>query len=278
MSMRIGLDIAQQRMPWSEIAARASFADDAGFDGIWGFDHFQPMYGDGPGECFEGYATLAALSGTTRRARLGLLVSGVTYRPPALLASEAITIDHASGGRLNLSLGAAWFGDEHHSLGFPFPPTATRIEMLDEALQIIRGLFTTEGFTFEGQHYQVHDATLLPRPVQSPYPPIWIGAMGERKMLPLAARYADVWHAYGSLEELVHKSRLLDEMAVQANRDPSEISRAGSVSLDQPLDDVRRFIDEHAAAGFSHLIAGWPSTGQPTVEAFATKVLPDLTN
>ena len=119
--MRFGLDIAQQRVPWSEVASRARFADELGFDGIWGFDHFQPMYGEGPGECFEGNTTLAALSGMTERVRLGLLVAGMTYRHPSVFAAEAITIDHASNGRLELAYGAAWFEQEHRELGIPFP-------------------------------------------------------------------------------------------------------------------------------------------------------------
>src|SRR3954447_26376958 len=114
--MRFGLDIAQQRIPWSEAGGRARFAGEIGFDGVWGFDHFQPMYGAGPGECFEGMKTLAALSGVTEHVRLGLLVAGMTYRHPAVFAAEAITIDHASGGRLELSYGAAWFEQEHVEL------------------------------------------------------------------------------------------------------------------------------------------------------------------
>ena len=144
--MRIGLDVAQQRMPWSELASRAQFADEAGFDGIWGFDHFQPMYGSGPGECFEGNTTLAALSGITRRARLGLLVTGMTYRHPSVLAAEAITIDHASGGRYELAYGAAWFDAEHRALGIPFPPTGERVSRFEEAVQVVKGLLTTDGF------------------------------------------------------------------------------------------------------------------------------------
>src|SRR5215204_4619753 len=159
--MRFGLDIAQQRMTWDEIVSRVQFAEELGFDGAWGFDHFQPMYGDGPGETFEGMTTLAALAGLTTRIRLGLLVTGVTYRHPSVLAAEAITIDHASNGRLNISLGAAWFDAEHRQLGIPFPSTATRIEMLDEALTIVRGLLTTDGFSFDGRHWQLHGATLL---------------------------------------------------------------------------------------------------------------------
>ena len=133
--MQIGLDIAQQRMPFSEVVRRTQYAEGAGFDGIWGFDHFQPMYGEGPGECFEGHTTLAALAGQTSTIRLGLLVAGVTYRHPSVLAAEAMTIDHASNGRLELSLGAAWFESEHKALGIPFPSTSTRFDLLEDALE-----------------------------------------------------------------------------------------------------------------------------------------------
>ncbi len=177
--MRFGLDIAQQRVPWSEVAARAKFADELGFDGVWGFDHFQPMYGEGPGECFEGNTTLAALTGLTERVRLGLLVTGMTYRHPAVFAAEAITIDHASGGRLELSYGAAWFEDEHRQLGIPFPATKDRIDAFEEAIQIVRGLLTTDDFSFEGKHFSVDHATLNPKPVQQPHPPIWVGRVGR---------------------------------------------------------------------------------------------------
>src|SRR3974377_365594 len=162
--MRFGLDLAQQRMPWSEVAARARLADELGFDGVWGFDHFQPMYGEGPGECFEGTTTLAAWSGITERVRMGLLITGMTYRHPAVYAAQAITIDHASNGRLELAYGAAWFDKEHTELGIPFPPLKQRIDALEEAVQILRGLLTTDRFTFESQHFSVHDPHLLPPP------------------------------------------------------------------------------------------------------------------
>src|SRR6202163_2074501 len=130
--MRFGLDLAQQRMPWDEVVRRVQFAEDLGFDGVWGFDHFQPMYGEGPGETFEGMTTLAALAGATSRIRLGLLVTGVTYRHPSVLAAQALTIDHASGGRLELALGAAWYDAEHHRLGIEFPPTARRVDRVED--------------------------------------------------------------------------------------------------------------------------------------------------
>src|SRR5215475_5677190 len=134
--MRFGLDVAQQRMTWDENVSRVQFADGLGFDGVWGFDHFQPMYGEGPGECFEASTTLAAWSGVTNQARLGILITGMTYRHPAVYAAEAITIDHASHGRLELAYGAAWFDKEHRELGIPFPATKDRVDAFEEAVQI----------------------------------------------------------------------------------------------------------------------------------------------
>jgi F420-dependent oxidoreductase-like protein len=269
--MRFGLDIAQQRLPWSEVAGRARFADELGFDGVWGFDHFQPMYGEGPGACFEGNTTLAALSGITERVRLGLLVTGMTYRHPAVFAAEAITIDHASGGRLELSYGAAWFDREHTELGIPFPELKDRVDAFEEAVQIVRGLLTTDNFSFEGRHYTVANATLLPRPVQQPHPPIWIGASGERRMMPIAARYADAWHCFGSVEQLSEKSQRLSAMADAVGRDPATIARAASLSLEDSPDVLARNVDAWSAAGFDYLICGWPPEGRAPVEKFAQR-------
>src|SRR5689334_13140428 len=140
-AMRFGLDVAQQRMPWDEVVLRTQLAEEVGFHGAWGFDHVQPMYVEGPGEAFDGMATLAALAGVTSTIRLGLLVTGVTYRHPSVLAAQALTVDHASHGRLELSLGAAWFDKEHDELGIPFPPTGERFDLLEDALEITTRLF-----------------------------------------------------------------------------------------------------------------------------------------
>jgi alkanesulfonate monooxygenase SsuD/methylene tetrahydromethanopterin reductase-like flavin-dependent oxidoreductase (luciferase family) len=271
--MRFGLDLAQQRMPWSENADRARFAESLGFDGIWGFDHFQPMYGHGPGECFEGMTTLAAWSGITNRVRLGLLVAGMTYRHPSVFAAEAITIDHASGGRLELSYGAAWFEPEHHALGIPFPALKQRIDAFEEAVQIVRGLLTTDDFTFEGTHFSTHEATIRPRPVQSPHPPIWIGASGEQRMMPIAARCADVWHCFGPPTVLAEKSARISNHAEAAGRDPATILRAASLSLEDDLDSIRRTVDAWREAGFGYLVCGWPAGGRAQVEHFADALL-----
>src|SRR5581483_2171837 len=179
-------------MSWDEVVSRVRFAEDLGFDGAWGFDHFQPMYGEGPGETFEGMTTLAALASATTRIRLGLLVTGVTYRHPSILAIQANTVDHASHGRLELALGAAWFDKEHHELGIPFPPTAERFDLLEDTLEIITRLFTGEVVDYDGKQVSLQQAQVRPLPVQKPHPPIWIGGSGPRRTLPLVAKYADV--------------------------------------------------------------------------------------
>lgn len=273
--MRFGLDVAQQRMSWDEVVRRVRLAEDIGFEGAWGFDHFRPMYGDGPGETFEGVTTLAALAGLTSRIRLGLLVTGVTYRHPSVLAAQALTIDHASHGRLDLSLGAAWFEDEHRQLGIPFPSTSERFDLLEDALEIVSALFTGEVVSYQGARVSLDEAQMRPTPVQQPGPPIWIGGTGPRRTLPLVARHADVWHAFGSPKSLAASSARIDELAEAEGRDPATIGRAASLSLDD-LDKARRHIDGWIDAGFDYLVCGWPDAGDAQVERFAREVLPDF--
>jgi len=274
-SMRFGLDVAQQRVSWAELVSRVQFAEELGFDGAWGFDHFQPMYGEGPGETFEGMTTLAALTGMTSRIRLGLLVTGVTYRHPSVLASQALTIDHASGGRLDLSLGAAWFDKEHTELGIPFPSTSERFDLLEDALEIVTRLFTGDVVSYQGRNVSLRDAQLRPLPVQRPHPPIWIGGSGPRRTLPLVARYADVWHAWGSPNSLRETNERLDELTVAAGRDPASIMRASSLSLDD-LDTGRKHAAKWRDAGYGYLVCGWPEAGRSQIEEFARDVLPEF--
>jgi alkanesulfonate monooxygenase SsuD/methylene tetrahydromethanopterin reductase-like flavin-dependent oxidoreductase (luciferase family) len=273
--MRFGLDVAQQRMSWDELVSRVQFAEELGFDGAWGFDHFQPMYGDGPGEVFEGMTTLAALSGLTSRIRLGLLVAGVTYRHPSVFAAEAVTIDHASHGRLELTLGAAWFDKEHDELGIPFPSTAERFDLLEDALEIVTRLFTGNVVSYGGQLVSLRDAQLRPTPVQQPHPPIWIGGSGPRRTLPLVAKYADVWHTWGTPNSLRDANRRLDELAAEAGRVPASILRASSLSLDD-LDTARKHATKWREAGYGYLVCGWPEAGRSQIESFARDVMPDL--
>jgi alkanesulfonate monooxygenase SsuD/methylene tetrahydromethanopterin reductase-like flavin-dependent oxidoreductase (luciferase family) len=273
--MRFGLDVAQQRMSWDELVSRVQFAEELGFDGAWGFDHFQAMYGDGPGEVFEGMTTLAALAGLTSRIRLGLLVTGVTYRHPSVFATEAVTIDHASHGRLELSLGAAWFDREHDELGIPFPSTTERFDLLEDALEIVTRLFTGDVVSYRGQRVSLRDAQLRPTPVQQPHPPIWIGGSGPRRTLPLVAKYADVWHAWGTPNSLRDTNLRLDELAAEAGRDSASILRASSLSLDD-LDTARKHATKWRGAGCGYLVCGWPEEGRSQIEAFVRDVMPDL--
>jgi F420-dependent oxidoreductase-like protein len=275
--MRFGLDVAQQRMAWDDVVSRVRFAEDLGFDGAWGFDHLQPMYGEGPGETFEGMATLAALAGVTSRIRLGLLVTGVTYRHPSILAAQAMTIDHASHGRLELSLGAAWFDKEHRELGIPFPSTPERFDLLHDALEIVTRLFTGDVVSYEGRVVSLHDAQLRPQPVQRPHPPIWIGGSGPTRTLPLVARYADVWHSWGSPSSLREANQRVDQLATEAGRDPATILRASSLSLDD-LDTARKHAGKWRDAGYDYLVCGWPEAGQAQVEAFVRQVMGDFTD
>jgi len=271
--MRYGIDVAQQRVTWDELVDRVQFAERLGFEGVWGFDHFQPMYGDGPGECFEGMTTLAALAGQTSTIRLGLLVTGITYRHPSVFVVEAVTVDHASHGRLDLALGNAWFDAEHTALGIPFPSTGDRFDLLEDGLEIITRLMTGEKVSYEGHRVSLQDAQVRPLPVQRPHPPIWIGGQGPKRTLPLVARYADAWHCYGTPESLATASARIDELAEQAGRDPKSIVRSGSLSLsDVSVDEIEQTAGEWAEAGWDHLICGWPGEGRDRLEEVATRL------
>lgn len=241
---------------------------------MWGFDHFKPLYGEGPGETFEGMTTLAALTGVTSRIRLGLLVTGVTYRHPAVLAAQALTIDHASHGRLDLSFGAAWFEEEHRELGIPFPSVGERFDLLEDALEVTTRLFTGDVVSYEGHAVSLSRAQMRPVPVQRPHPPVWIGGSGPRRTLPIAARFADAWHSFGTPDSLREASARLDTLAVEAGREPGDILRAGSLSLDD-IELARSEVAEWRTAGYGYLVCGWPSAGDALVERFARDVMPE---
>src|ERR1700682_80589 len=222
--MRIGLDLAQHQLLWPDLVERVQFAESAGFDGVWVFDHFKPLYAAPNGPCMEAWSLLGGLDAVTSRSRLGVLVTGITYRHPSILATEAITADHISNGRLEIGMGAAWHAPEHAELGIPFPPIKERAERLEEGVQVMRLLMTKDRATFAGRHYQLARASYHPRPVQRPHPPIWIGAGGEQLMLPIVARQADAWHAFGSDDALARKSRLLARLAEEAGRHHRAVS------------------------------------------------------
>jgi alkanesulfonate monooxygenase SsuD/methylene tetrahydromethanopterin reductase-like flavin-dependent oxidoreductase (luciferase family) len=273
--MRLGIDVAQQRLEFGEVVDRVRFGEELGFDGAWGFDHFRPMYARGPGNCFEGMTTLAALAGRTNRIRLGLLVAGVTYRHPSILAAEAVTIDHASNGRLELGVGAAWYEAEHRQLGLDFPPVRERFDRLEDQLEIFVRLFTGDVVSYQGHQVSLDEAQLRPMPVQRPGPPIWIGGSGPKRTLPLVAKFGDMWHT-DSLADYGQLSARVDDLATAAGRDPAAIGRAASLSLSEPWDEVRRNAEVRRNLGIDYLVCSWPSEGRRRVEEFWKKVAPDL--
>ncbi|MDP9419529.1 MAG: TIGR03560 family F420-dependent LLM class oxidoreductase [Actinomycetota bacterium] len=275
--MRLGVETSQHRLEWPELLGRVRFAEQAGFHGAWIFDHFKPLYGEGPGPCLEAWTLLAGLAARTERIRLATLVTGITYRHPSLLAAEAVTVDHISGGRLDLALGAAWLEEEHRELGFDFPPTGQRVEMLEEAIEVVLRLMTTDDASFDGRHHQLRHATYRPRPVQRPHPPVWIGASGERRMLPLVGRVADGWHSFAPPgEDWLRKWGIVAAHAEAAGRDPASIVRATNLSLSEPWDEVCRVADARRRDGVDYLVCSWPAEGRRRLEEFVEKVLPEV--
>jgi F420-dependent oxidoreductase-like protein len=272
--MRFGLDTAQHQQTWAGLLERVRFAEDAGFDGAWLFDHFKALYGDPRGPCLEGWTLLAGLAASTTRIRLGTLVTGITYRHPSVLAAEALTVDHLSGGRLELAVGAAWLEEEHRELGIPFPPARERADRLEEGVQVLRLLMTEDRAMFDGAYYRLDGASLRPRPVQRPHVPMWIGGNGEHRTIPTAARHADAWHGWGSVEELRRLNALLDRHAADAGRDPSTILRAADLSLSEPWDEVRSRLEGLRGIGVGYVVVGWPSEGQARIDAFVSDVMP----
>lgn len=274
--VRFGLDVSQHQLTWDELLARARFAEDLGFESAWVFDHFKALYGDPSGPCMDGWTVLAALAAATDSIRIGSLVTGVTYRHPSILAAQAASVDHISGGRLELGIGAAWFEQEHRELGIDFPPPGERTARLEEALEVIRRLLTEDRAHYEGRYFRLEGASYNPKPVQKPHPPLWIGANGTKRMIPLAARVADVWHASGGPEKLTRKRRVLEAEAERVGRDPSEIVRATWLSISEPLDEVKARAEELRDVGIGYFTVSWPEQGRERVERFVTDVMQKL--
>jgi len=236
----------------------ARAAEESDFSSVWVMDHFYQLPGlGGPSNpMLEAYTTLGALAGATNVVELGTLVTGVTYRNPAMLAKQVTTLDVISGGRAICGLGAAWYDVEHDGLGFAFPPVAERMDRLEEAVQICRLMFTEERPTFEGKHYRIREALNLPRPVRPGGPPIMIGGGGERRTLKIAAKYADAVNWFGDPETIAHKLDVLRAHCADVGRDVGEIeiTRLGTMYLTDSEAETERYREviaknagEHAA-------------------------------
>jgi alkanesulfonate monooxygenase SsuD/methylene tetrahydromethanopterin reductase-like flavin-dependent oxidoreductase (luciferase family) len=201
----------------------------------------------------------------------------MTYRHPSMLAAEVVTVDHLSNGRVECAVGAAWNEPEHRELGFPFPSLRDRMDRLEEAVQVLRKLFTEDDVTFAGRHYRLENATYNPKPIQRPHPPLWIGGEGRSRTLPIAGRYADAWHGWAdNAKELAEINGIIDRAAEEAGRDPASILRASSLSISEPWEQVRSSYDWMAAGGIDYLVVEWPTEGRGRLEEFLEKVLPTL--
>jgi F420-dependent oxidoreductase-like protein len=226
-TVRVGIHSGQQHSDYARYEHLWRRADELGLDWASAFDHFVPILSDPAGPCFEGLTLLSAMAARTQRIRCGILVVGNTYRHPAVLANAAATIDHVSGGRLELGLGAGWFELEHDQYGIPFPSIGERLARLGEAARIVKSLWTEEETTFQGRYYTLDKARCEPKPAQRPHPPLWIGGTGERVLLRIAAESADGWNTFVLPEdEYRQKLAALARHCAELGRDPSEIRKS----------------------------------------------------
>ena len=262
MTVSLGVHVGQQNLTMPELRALWRRLDRAGVDWISVWDHFyEAPFQGGTQPHFEALATLGALAADTEHARIGCLVFYVGYRNPALLAKAAATLDHLSNGRFELGLGAGWHTWEALAYGYPFPDIGTRLDMLDEATEVIRCLLENERTNFSGRHFQVDDASCWPKPLQS-HLPLWIGGRGEKRTLEIVARRADGWNAaYPSAAEFGRLNSVLDQWCEAGGRDPAAIQRGANVAFHMSLDAAgvereRAKIDDDWGAQASRIAAG----------------------
>lgn len=274
--MRYGLKLSQTATI-DEYRAVWRIADNEGFDHCWNMDHFAALGDDPSGDIFEAWTLLAAMAEATNRTRIGCMVTGNTYRHPAVLAKMAVTVDHLSQGRLEFGLGAAWAENEHTMLGLEFGTARDRLNRLEDACQIITSLWTTPKTTFTDEHYHLDAAIAEPKPVQRPYPPIWIGGSGRKRTLRIVARYADVWNmAGGTPAELAELSKVLDQHCSDVGRNPAEIRRTVQVRLPEEPSDVLPLVEEYARVGTNDIILIVMGGTAETQAKQAATLLPQL--
>lgn len=220
--LHFGIQLHAQRTTWPEYVEAIATVEHLGYDSLWTFDHLLPYSGRDDGPCFETIATWAALAVLTKRPRVGVLVNSVLYRDPVTLAKSAAQIDIMSGGRMEFSLGAAWAEREFRTYGLYYPRLTERYSRLDEALDIVRSLWTAERTSFRGKYYELNEAPLEPKPLQKPLPPITVGGSGDGT-LRLAAKHADRWNSVGSPERCAAKIGLLEGMCADIGRNVQDI-------------------------------------------------------
>jgi F420-dependent oxidoreductase-like protein len=265
---------------FEDVLELTSHAENTGWDGVWYADHFMPNAEDTSAPWPEAWTTLSALGARTSRIRLGTLVSGNTYRHPAVLAKMAATLDHITNGRLVLGLGSGWQENEHQQYGLEFYDAAKRLQRLDEACQVIKALFNDKTANFDGRFYSLNKATLEPKPVQKPLP-LMIGGGGEKVTLKITAKYADEWNVWGDPNILQHKMSVLDAHCATVGRDPKNIQRSAVALLF--MSDDAGYLEKMRNAGIAqpHII-GTPEQVRETVAEYAAAgvdelIVPDFT-
>ena len=276
--MRVGLKLVPMWTTLADIRQAWRTADEAGFDHAWTFDHLNPTEGGVEGPVFDGWSLLAAAAETTKRVRIGCMVTGNTYRNPGQLAKLATTVDHLSGGRLEFGIGAGWAEAEHATLGLPFPSRGQRIRQLGEAVAIIRALWSGKPVDFEGRYYRVSGAIQQPVPLQLPAPPVWIGGAGENLTLRIVAEHADAWnYARQDLAQAALLNRALDRHCADIGRDPAEIVHSAQLDHNGDAEDTLRRCEELIGLGFEDLVIKIPTSDvERHAKVVAEQLLPRL--
>jgi len=286
--MKIGLQIPSFTWPGgpaqmgAKLAQMARVADDVGFYSVWLMDHFFQIRGVGPHEndMLEGYTALGYLAALTKRVKLGTLVTGVIYRYPGILVKIATTLDVLSNGRTYFGIGAAWNEQEAKGLGVPFPPLGVRFELLEEALQIAKQMWSGNNGPYQGKHNQLAETLCSPLPLSRPHPPIMIGGGGEKKTLRMVAQYADACNIFGPPETVRTKFAVLKQHCDALGRDYGTIEKTtlGTVDL-QPgkmsAKDVIAHCEVLAAIGVQHAIFNMPNVHDiRPLEIFGREIIP----
>jgi len=227
MSLRFGLRIPQDGADFAEARDIAQAAEQLGYHSVWLYDHFYHFPVPDNVRILEPWTLMSVLAGATKTIRLGTMVLCNSYRPPALLAKMAATLDVLSGGRLEFGYGAGWHSEEFAGYGYDFPPVSTRIRQMEEGLTVIKKLWSEERASFAGKFYQLNEAYCEPKPMQRPHPPVTIGGGGEQRLLRAVARHADIWNYFPApLPEYEHKAKVLDEHCRTVGRDPQSVERS----------------------------------------------------
>jgi alkanesulfonate monooxygenase SsuD/methylene tetrahydromethanopterin reductase-like flavin-dependent oxidoreductase (luciferase family) len=252
--LHFGTQLQAQTTTWAEYARGIRDVEELGFGSVWTFDHLLPFVGADDRPCFETLTTMGAMAVLTSRARIGVMVNGVLYRHPAVLAKAAAQVDEMSGGRLDFSLGAAWAEREFRAYGLGFPPLAERYARLDEALQLVKLLWAQDRTTYRGRFYQVEDAPCDPKPMQSPHPPITIGGAGLGS-LRIAAAHANRWNLVGSVARCAERITKLEQLCADAGRkfDDIELSVHPNIAVAPTADQAEALARTATAANSQDL-------------------------